>query len=191
MALPEEYGITVRKVREDDSWVFEARVLELPDVITYGDTPAEAMDGALEVIQTTQQIFEEEGRPFPPVQVEEREYSGRVTFRMSKSLHRDVSLRAELDGVSLNQWIVEAVAAKLNPTQPKQTTDTTFVVTFPQKRFAAAEKIKEFSVITAWKDLFANAPTATTNSSEIRLHKILGTSPKQGQWKRFEVDSYG
>jgi hypothetical protein len=40
------------------------------------------------------------------------EFSGRVTLRMSKSLHASVSKLAEREGVSLNSWIVESVSAR-------------------------------------------------------------------------------
>lgn len=116
MAKPEEYGISVRLVQEDGSEMYEARVLELPDVRTYGETYAEAYMGAIEVIRTTQEIFAEKGKQFPAVIADEDEFSGRVTLRMSKSLHRSVHMRAQRDGVSLNQWLVEAAAQRVDGT---------------------------------------------------------------------------
>jgi predicted HicB family RNase H-like nuclease len=129
MAKPEEYGISVRLVREGEAEMYEARVVELPDVRTYGDTWTDAYTAAVEVVRTTQEIFAEKGRPFPEVQVPEEEFSGRVTLRMSKSLHRDVHERAERDGVSLNQWIVEAVSIRVN--SPTMTVDS--YLAFPTK----------------------------------------------------------
>lgn len=52
------------------------------------------------------------GKPFPDVERPEDEFSGRVTLRMSKSLHRCVHEKAMSDAVSLNQWIVEAIASR-------------------------------------------------------------------------------
>lgn len=112
MAKPEEYGVSVRLVQEGDAGVYEARVVELPDVRTYGATWGEAYKGAIEVIETTQKIFAEKGKEFPDVERPEDEFSGRVTLRMSKSLHRCVHQKAIGDGVSLNQWIVEAIACR-------------------------------------------------------------------------------
>jgi hypothetical protein len=40
------------------------------------------------------------------------EFSGRVTLRMSKSMHASVSKLADREGVSLNSWIVEAISAR-------------------------------------------------------------------------------
>jgi antitoxin HicB len=39
-----------------------------------------------------------------------KEYSGRMLLRMPRSLHRDLAGRARLEGVSLNQFIVTALA---------------------------------------------------------------------------------
>jgi len=37
-------------------------------------------------------------------------YSGKVNLRMPRSLHRDLARRAEKEGVSLNQFMVVALA---------------------------------------------------------------------------------
>ncbi len=39
-----------------------------------------------------------------------KEYSGRILLRMPRSLHRDLADRSRLEGVSLNQFIVTALA---------------------------------------------------------------------------------
>lgn len=114
MAKPEEYGVSVRLVQEDGSEMYEGRVLELPDVRTYGESYSDAYMGAIEVIKTTQQIFAEKGKSFPETEPQEDDFSGRVTLRMSKSLHRSVHEKAQRDSVSLNQWIVEAVAGRID-----------------------------------------------------------------------------
>ena len=52
-------------------------------------------------------------RPIPePKEGEEslKEYSGRILLRMPRSLHRDLANRSRLEGVSLNQFIVIALA---------------------------------------------------------------------------------
>lgn len=113
MAKPEEYGISVRLVQEDGTNMYEARVVELPDVRVFGESVGDAYAGALDVIKTSQEIFSKKGKPFPSVEVPEDEFSGRVTLRMSKSLHRAINGKAYADGVSLNQWIIESVASRV------------------------------------------------------------------------------
>ncbi|UQV43463.1 type II toxin-antitoxin system HicB family antitoxin [Janthinobacterium lividum] len=52
----------------------------------------------------------------PPLQrneVDQDEFSGRVTLRLTRSLHRKVSEIARKETVSLNQWILATVAEKV------------------------------------------------------------------------------
>ena len=113
MSKPEEYGIAVRLVRDDGEEMYEARVAELPDVTVYENSFGDAYAGALEVIKATKAVFEEKGKAFPEPQLAEDEFSGRVTLRMSKSIHRAVHAKVQTEGVSLNQWIVEAISCRL------------------------------------------------------------------------------
>ena len=82
------YNITVRKGSFDGEVCFEARVRELPDLREYGDTHGEAYERALDAIETTAKIFAEKGRKMPAPEVPEDEFSGRVTLRLPKTLHR-------------------------------------------------------------------------------------------------------
>lgn len=101
-----EYSITIRSVVVDGMNLFQAAIKELPDIAEYGETYAEAYELAVDSIKTTAEIFAEEGRAMPaPLRVED-DYSGRVTLRLPKSLHRRIALDAENEGVSLNQHIV-------------------------------------------------------------------------------------
>ena len=66
------------------------------------------------------EMAEEDGETIPAPTVEKiQEYSGKFTVRLSKSLHREIAKRAEMEGVSLNQYMVEAAAEKLGRI-PKQ-----------------------------------------------------------------------
>ena len=104
------YNITVRKGSFDGEVCFEARVRELPDLREYGDTHGEAYELALDAIETTAKIFAEKGRKMPAPEVPEDEFSGRVTLRLPKTLHRGLATRAEEEGVSLNQLLVSVLA---------------------------------------------------------------------------------
>lgn len=48
----------------------------------------------------------------------EKAYSGKVNLRMPKSLHRDLARRAEEEGVSLNQFMVVALARAVESSYP-------------------------------------------------------------------------
>lgn len=113
MNQPEEYGICIRLTRQDGADLYEGRVKELPDLKVYCETYSEAYEEIVDAIGAAQQLFSEERRQFPAAEPIEEDFSGRVTLRMSKSLHRCVHLRASDDGVSLNQWVVEAIAWRI------------------------------------------------------------------------------
>jgi len=106
MKDPRYYNINVRLGDFEGETCFEARVKELPDLIEYGDTYEEAYELALDSIETTSVIFAEKNKAMPiPYQIEDT-YSGRVTLRLPKSLHRNLASRAEIEGVSLNHYLV-------------------------------------------------------------------------------------
>lgn len=48
----------------------------------------------------------------------EKAYSGKVNLRMPRSLHRDLVRRAEEEGVSLNQFMVVALARAVGEEPP-------------------------------------------------------------------------
>ncbi|MFZ1640133.1 MAG: toxin-antitoxin system HicB family antitoxin [Candidatus Contendobacter sp.] len=110
MMDPFRYHIMVSKVCLDGTEYFEASVKELPDVREYGDTYQEAFDLAIDTISTAAAMYAEEGRAFPePTELVE-DYSGRVTLRMPKTLHRTLAEQAEAEDISLNQYVLSLLA---------------------------------------------------------------------------------
>jgi predicted HicB family RNase H-like nuclease len=107
---PRAYTITIKKLKIDDERLFRASVAELPDVAPYGQTFQEAYELAIDAIETLRAVYEEQGRAFPEPVVEDREFSGRVTLRIPKSVHRQASMAATLEGVSLNQWLASVIS---------------------------------------------------------------------------------
>lgn len=108
--IPYDYGITVRRVTEEGEALFEARVRELPDVAEYADTFEEAYQLAIDTIETTAEALAEQGRPMPSPQPPADDFSGRITLRVPRTLHRALSLMAEDEGISLNQHIVAVLS---------------------------------------------------------------------------------
>jgi predicted HicB family RNase H-like nuclease len=103
---PHAYNISVRRGVFDGEDLFEARVKELPDVAEYGETYQEAYELAVDTIATAATAFAEQRRPFPPAQEPADDFSGRVTLRIPRSLHRALAAAAEEEGVSLNAHLV-------------------------------------------------------------------------------------
>ena len=106
---PHDYNITVRQVHDEDGACFEARVRELPDVAEHGETFQEAYELAIDTIETTAEALADQGRRMPEPVVPNDDYSGRITVRVPRSLHRDLASAADEEGVSLNQLIASAL----------------------------------------------------------------------------------
>jgi predicted RNase H-like HicB family nuclease len=60
-----KYTITVRKGLFDGEECFEARIAELPDVAEYADSFVEAYSLAIDTIETTAELFAEQGKLMP------------------------------------------------------------------------------------------------------------------------------
>ena len=89
--------------------------VEYPDVravVGGGDTPEEAIAEAKDNLNAYIEYLLEEGLELPIASKYESEYSGKVTLRMSYNLHRKVSELSELEGVSINSYINEALMEK-------------------------------------------------------------------------------
>lgn len=106
---PHAYNITIRRGTFEGDVLFEARVKELPDLAEYGESYEEAYDLAIDAIETAAEAFAEKGRVFPQATVPADSYSGRVTLRISRSLHRGLAEAADVEGVSLNQHLVNVL----------------------------------------------------------------------------------
>lgn len=103
---PHAYNITVREVVFERETLFEARVKELPDVCEYAESASDAYELAVDTIETSANMFAKQGRQFPSPATPQDEFSGRVTLRLPKSLHRMLAGGAENEGVSFNQHLV-------------------------------------------------------------------------------------
>jgi len=101
---------------------FMAEVLEFPGCIAVGQTAGEALSALEEVAVDWLRIALDRGQTIPEP-VEASEYSGRFVLRLPKSLHKKAARLAELDGVSLNQFIVAGLAQYVGEqTRAQQTT---------------------------------------------------------------------
>lgn len=81
-------------------------MLEFPDLAEYADSHEEAYLLAIDSIEVTAEVFAEKGKVMPmPLSLAD-DYSGRVTLRLPKTLHRSLAQVSEHEGVSLNQHLV-------------------------------------------------------------------------------------
>ena len=92
---------------EDGSWF--ARVVELPGCMTEGDSAEDALRNLNEAMALWIEVKldDDESIPLP---LTSESYSGKFLLRVPKTLHRELARHAELEGVSLNQLALAALA---------------------------------------------------------------------------------
>jgi predicted RNase H-like HicB family nuclease len=102
---------TTTVVQQDDGHgiYYLARVIELPGLMMTGDTPAEAIADLESVKREWIETNLKLGNRMPDP-VHSRQYSGKVGLRMPPSLHETLAIFAEIEGVSLNQYMVSALS---------------------------------------------------------------------------------
>lgn len=99
---------------DEDEVIFSAEIKELPGLKVYGDSLEEVyedIDGAKDVwiesrIKDGKQI--EEPRDMPT------EFSGRLTARIGKGLHKRVADFASIEGLSINQSLISLLEQGLS-----------------------------------------------------------------------------
>ncbi len=96
--------------------VFLARAPELPHCTGEGATRAEAIAKVEEEIEAQLQNMVAHGSQPPPA-VDEADYSGEITVKVSKTLHRDLHWQARNEGIDVQQLASEMLAAALEARQ--------------------------------------------------------------------------
>lgn len=101
MALP--YNYIVQPITDESGSYFYAHVLELDGCQSTGETFEEAYENLKEAMEGWIETKLESGYEIPlPVGYEN--FSGKFIVRIPKSLHYKLSVEAEKEGVSLNQY---------------------------------------------------------------------------------------
>ncbi len=91
---------------------YRAEILEFPGCIATGTTATEALENLEKTAQGWLLSAMELGQTIPrPVEV--GGFSGKLMLRLPKGLHKKASLVAEREGVSLNNFIMCAVAEQV------------------------------------------------------------------------------
>ena len=88
------------------------RIKELPGCMSQGETPEEAMNMINDAMAGWIESALAHGTPIPEPR-DHADYSGKFVVRVPKSMHRRLTAAAEMDNVSLNQWILAALAEAL------------------------------------------------------------------------------
>lgn len=110
MQLP--YSILLHQIEDDGKRYWIAEFPELPGCTSHGSTVDEAVNNAQEAKKDWILDSLEEGDEVP-IPIDRDRFSGRILVRMSRSLHRALSLMAESENLSLNQLIVTILAKEV------------------------------------------------------------------------------
>ncbi len=109
---PESYTITIRKEEDEGEILYVGRVAEFPNISAFEDTYEAAHSLVLDSIKALKGIADEMQAKFPsPYPAPSDEFSGRVTLRLPKSLHAKISRISAQEGISVNLYLVTAIAS--------------------------------------------------------------------------------
>ena len=100
---PEDYLYKVAWSEEDG--VFVGRVEEFPSLAAHGETQVKALQEITTVVKLVLEDLVKGGEPVPEP-FSKRRYSGKLNLRMPESLHRNLTIAAVEQGISLNQLIM-------------------------------------------------------------------------------------
>ncbi|MDR1185206.1 MAG: type II toxin-antitoxin system HicB family antitoxin [Coriobacteriales bacterium] len=115
--IDENYPFAVVPFADEDFIGFRVFLIDIPAVESIGKTPEEALAGLDEARKEWFAFATAKGITIPqpdPVFAQMTDYSGRVTLRIPKSLHRQVTERAVLEGISLNAYLNAAIQRGLH-----------------------------------------------------------------------------
>ena len=94
---------------DPDDQIYIAKIKELKDCESHGETKQEA----LEAVEIAKRLWIETAIDHDfkiPVPKEEGEFSGKFIVRVPKGIHKEITEKAEEQGVSLNQWVLSVLA---------------------------------------------------------------------------------
>ena len=117
LALPYTVEILHDQSSEHAGWF--ARVVELPGCMTQADTFDELEVVVQDAMHAWIVTALDAGLPVPEPDTG-GEYTGRLTVRVPRSLHRDLAVAAARDGVSLSAYIAVTLGRSLGPTRALQ-----------------------------------------------------------------------
>lgn len=97
------YNFIIQPIKDESGFYFHARILELDGCQSTGETFEEAYENVKDAMKGWIETKLEAGFDIPlPIGYED--FSGKFIVRIPKSLHYRLSIEAEQEGVSLNQY---------------------------------------------------------------------------------------
>lgn len=116
--LASQYPMTISPVAPEEGIGYYISSTYFPGILVDMETMDEAITEFHTVLADVIKDTLESGKSIP--QIASNEYSGKMSLRMSKSLHQQLANQAELEGVSMNSLAVQYIAQGLEkPSIPK------------------------------------------------------------------------
>ncbi len=109
------YTVIVEQWDDGEGAYWVARIAELPHCLIHADTPEAVIKEIQGVKMDWIRSNLERGLPIP--EPRPRKYSGQIRLRISPSLHKLLTYRAETEGMSLNQYMATALATSVGITK--------------------------------------------------------------------------
>lgn len=106
-----KYSVKLTPISEEDGGGWLAEIPELKGCMSDGETPEEALKNVEEAKVAWISTAIKRGQTIPlPSSNDDDEYSGKFTLRLPKFLHKELSIAAQKDDISLNQYILSLVS---------------------------------------------------------------------------------
>jgi predicted RNase H-like HicB family nuclease len=126
-----------RVVTPEADGTFRGEILELPGCLATGDTQEEALSELERAAKSWLEAALESNQAIP-APLDSNEYSGRLVLRLPRSLHKKAARLAERDRVSLNQFIVAALAEQIGERRSRLTTAVSYQPDYPPRTMVRA-----------------------------------------------------
>lgn len=107
MKLP--YNYIIQQINDESGSYYYAKVLELDGCQSTGDTFEEAYKNVKDAMKGWIEVKLNAGYDIP-LPKEEKDFSGKFVIRIPKTLHYRLTIEAEKEGVSLNQYALYKLA---------------------------------------------------------------------------------
>jgi antitoxin HicB len=111
-----KYPITIH---QDPEGGFFAEIVDLPGCMTQAETIDELMSFINEAKEAWITTAYEMGQEIP-VPLDSAEFKGKILLRLSREIHRELAKSAEAQGISLNQYASNLLAAGVHGDLLKQ-----------------------------------------------------------------------
>ena len=160
MKKEQSYRMRVFPIETDaHTTEWAAEFPDLPGCVGAGDTAEEAVAMAMAAKKAWIETALEEGRKIPkPWNIDEYNFSGKFTLRLPKTLHKELTLQAEEEEVSLNQYLLYLITKGLKRENRAVKYESKNKIDFSSWydiRQNLNWKAKEYLLVTPYKELLS------------------------------------